>query len=270
MIHYTEALTGLIDDLVARVETLSFIDVSRLLVFARFGRTEAVGAYATCHCLNLPTSEPGYYYWRDRRTGRLKRRTECFVTRTPRVYVGRRRIDYLISFSLPRYCDQTLKGSRKAEHYKGTAPWVAKLDTVVHELYHISPHDRGLRTFERRDGQASGRSHGPRFLEEVARCVRAYLDTRPDPDRYEFLAYDFERLVRRYGGVAGTTFRNFPSFPQRYHQAVALQPDLPPTPIVPIVGSSQPSRYTERDLQLRVFTRAGSRRAREGGLGTAA
>src|SRR5256885_11520502 len=37
-----------------------------VLVFARSGRTTAEGAFATCHCLSLPASEPGYYFWRDR------------------------------------------------------------------------------------------------------------------------------------------------------------------------------------------------------------
>ena len=35
MIHYTDHLTRLMRDIVSRVETLSFIDVADLLVFAR-------------------------------------------------------------------------------------------------------------------------------------------------------------------------------------------------------------------------------------------
>ena len=65
MINYTERITLLMHDLVARVPDLSFIDLS-LLVFARPGRSSADGAYASCHCLALPTSEPGYFFWRDR------------------------------------------------------------------------------------------------------------------------------------------------------------------------------------------------------------
>ena len=95
-------------------------------------------------------------------------------------------------------------------------------------------------TRERRDGQTSDRSHGPRFLEEVARCVGAYLDTKPDPSRYRFLQYNFDGLQRRYG--------------------VSPQPNLPSATIVPVGQPSQPTRYTDRDLQLRVFTRTGARR----------
>jgi hypothetical protein len=260
MIHYTEALTVLIADIVSRVEPLAFIDLSRLLVFARPGRTGAEGAYATCHSLNLPTTEPGYYFWRDRRTGEMTRRSPWFVTKTPEVWVGRRRLDYLLSFSIPRFCDQTLQGSRKAAYYPGGPAWLAKLDTVVHELYHIAPGDTGLRKVERADGGASCRSHGPTFFEEVAACVRGYLATRPDPARVAFLRDDFRGLTRRYGAVAGLTFRNFPSYPQRFPEVLASQPDAPDVRIVKLAGSTQPRRYTDKDLQLRCFTLRGTHR----------
>ena len=66
MINYTERIALLMQDIVRRTPSLSFIDFREVLVFARFGRSEAEGAFATCHCLTLPESEPGYYFWRDR------------------------------------------------------------------------------------------------------------------------------------------------------------------------------------------------------------
>ena len=71
MINYTERLTLLMQDIVARVPTLSFIDIGSVLVFARSGRSSAEGAFATCHSLSLPPSDPGYYFWRDRASGRI-------------------------------------------------------------------------------------------------------------------------------------------------------------------------------------------------------
>ena len=85
MINYTDRLTLLMRDIVSRVPTLSFIDPDDVLLFARAGRTDAEGAFATCHCLSLPPSEPGYYFWRDRDTGRITRRSEWFVTKSPTV-----------------------------------------------------------------------------------------------------------------------------------------------------------------------------------------
>src|SRR5215213_10271755 len=153
MINYTERISLLIEDVVKRVPTLRYIDPARLLVFARFGRSQADGAYATCHCLTLPSSEPGYYFWRDRSTGAITRRSEWFITKSPLVTVDGRAMKYLISFALPRFCDQSLDGSRKERFYRRASDaWIAKLDTVVHELYHIDPQQNGIRRIERQDG----------------------------------------------------------------------------------------------------------------------
>ena len=131
MINYTERLTLLMQDIVHRVQPLAFIDMADVLVFARSGRSHAEGAFATCHCLTLPASEPGYYFWRDRSTQRITRRSEWFVTKSPAVTRGSRPIKYMISFALPRFCDQSLDRSRKERFYPGADPWIAKLDTVI-------------------------------------------------------------------------------------------------------------------------------------------
>ncbi len=117
MINYTERLTLLMEDIVRRVPTLSFLDMADVLVFARAGRSNAEGAFATCHCLTLPASEPGYYFWRDRATNRITRRSEWFVTKSPTVTLGTRQIKYMLSFTLPRFCDQSLDRSRKEKFY---------------------------------------------------------------------------------------------------------------------------------------------------------
>jgi hypothetical protein len=253
MINYTDRIAVLMQDIVARVEPLSFIDMSRVLVFARFGRSDADGPFATCHCLNLPPSEPGYYFWRDRRTGKVTRRSEWFVTKSPEVRLGTRRLDYLISFVLPRFCNQSLDRSRKQQHYPKAEPWVAKLDTLVHELYHIDPTEAGIRRISRADGSYSPRSHGPGFYEQVASMVTQYLASRPDPATYDFLRYEFDDLQARFEGVAGTTFRNFPSFPQRYQEVLTDQPDGPCVRIETLKRPSQPARYTEADLHTHQF-----------------
>ena len=222
-------------------------------MFARFGRTDAEGAFATCHCMTLPETEPGYYFWRDRTTGELTRRSQWFVTKSPEVRVGLTRIKYLISFVLPRFCDQTLERSRKADLYPADAPgWIAKLDTIVHELYHIDPQESGIRRFCRPDGTHSARSHGPTFYEEVAGMVNAYLGTSPEPSLYSFLRDDFTALNENFGGIVATTFRNFPSFPQRYMEACSALPvDPPGVRVEPVKRAGQPTRYTERDLHVR-------------------
>ena len=77
---------------------------------------------------------------------------------------------YLISFALPRFCDQSLDRSRKERFYRRASDaWIAKLDTVIHELYHIDPEQNGIRRIERADGTYSAHCHGPQFFEQVAR-----------------------------------------------------------------------------------------------------
>ncbi len=261
MINYTERIALLMQDVVRRTPRLSFIDLGEVLVFARFGRPEAEGAFATCHCMTLPETEPGYYFWRDRTTGELTRRSQWFVTKSPEVRVGLKRIKYLISFALPRFCGQSLGRSRKAELYPSDTPgWIAKLDTIVHELYHIDPLASGIRPVARADGTHSPRSHGPMFYEDVAEMVQRYLAANPDPSLYDFLDAGFDELTTHHGGVVGTTFRNFPSFPQRYMEAVEVPLGDPLVKIEPVKPLTQPVFYTEDDLHIRHFTETGARR----------
>jgi hypothetical protein len=262
MINYTERLALLMEDVVERVPTLSFIDMRRVLVFARAGRTDAEGAFATCHCVSLPASEPGYYFWRDRGTGKLTRRSEWFVTKSPTVRIGTQPIDYMISFTLPRFCDQTLTRSRKEAHYPGQDNWIAKLDTVVHELYHIDPERPGIRRMERADGTYSANCHGRRFFQDVVRMVQQYLASTPDPRVYDFLRYNHSELTARYGGVVGTSFRGFPSYPQRYTEVLEPQPALAADAgcrIEPLKVARVPTRYNEDDLVMREFLGTTSR-----------
>jgi hypothetical protein len=250
------------EDVVAKVPTLNFIDLNRVLVFARPGRSSADGAYASCHSLGLPTSEPGYFFWRDRKSGEVTRRTEWFVTKSPKVYIGGELMNYMISFALPRFTDQTLVRSRKRSLYPENTPdWVAKLDTVVHELYHIDPEQNCLRRFKRADGSESDVLHNATYFEDVALLVQQYLATRPDPQLLEFLKYDFDGLRERHGVIAGMAFRMFPSYPRRYREAVdgpALPAEIQNARVERIVDTSVRS-FNEHDLQLRSFTGTSSR-----------
>lgn len=260
MLNYTDAIARLADDIVRCVEPLRHIDLSRTLVFARFGRTRASGAYATCHSLNLPTSEAGYFFWKDPSTGQLVKRSEWFETVSPTVEIDGRGIDYMFSFCLPRFCDQTLTKAHKRERYPHEPEWVAKLDTIVHELYHVDPDAEGIRQVTNADGQPAVRHHSPEFFEHVSGCVRAYLAADRDPALTEFLEYDFSGLVARFGGVLATTFATYPSYPQRYHVPVNPQPIEPRVPIQPLPGQPQQTSYSEVDLLVREFLVDGSTR----------
>ncbi len=261
MINYTDHITWLMQDIISRVPTLGHIDIARLLVFARFGRSDAEGAYATCHAISLPTSEPSYYFWRDRQTGEMTRRSEWFITKSPMVERGSASIDYLISFCLPRFCDQTIKRAHKQDSYPGAEQWVAKLDTIVHELYHVDPTMQGIRKLPSTNGRSTTRTHSPEFFDDVIEMTNRYLASRPDPALLEFLKYDFAGLTKRYGRVTGTAFRSFPSYPQRYVEVLTDLPVAEPgVRIEPMRSAGGRARYTEDDLDVREFGNRASRR----------
>ena len=224
MINYTERIALLMQDVVSRTPALGFIDLREVLVFGRFGRPDAEGAFATCHCLTLPETEPGYYFWKDRATGELTRRSEWFVTKTPEVRLGATRIKYLISFVLPRFCEQTLERSWKAELYDEplkAVPWVAKLDTIIHELYHIDPAAAGLRQFAHADGNAQPAHARARVLrgrgENDPPLPR---DRIPIPRVYDFLRWDFAALHCALRRRDGDDVQEFPVLPAALHGAV--------------------------------------------------
>jgi hypothetical protein len=264
MINYTDHLARLMDDIVGRVPELRYIDMSRVLVFARFGRSDAEGAFATCHAMSLPSSEPSYYFWQDRRSGKMTRRSEWFVTRSPSVELGTSSIDYLISFCLPRFCDQTIARAQKESSYPAAEPWVAKLDTIIHELYHVDPTHEGIRRIPGADGHPTTRTHSAGFFRSVVRMTKQYLASRPDPALVAFLKHDFESLQGRHGRVTGTTFRTFPSFPQRYLEVVTDQPVVASgVHVEPITSRRMPTAYTADDLVVREFGSRASRRLKQ-------
>jgi hypothetical protein len=254
MINYTDRVRLLMADIVSRVPALSEIDMRSVVVFARHGRSSTHGAYATCHSLMLPDSEPAYYYWRDRRTGHLRRRSEWFVMRSPAVQVDGARVSHLISIALPRFCDQTLVGSRKERTYPRGADWLAKLDTIVHELYHIDPRSGGIRQGVRADGRPAVVTHTPQFFKDVTRIVGDYLASGPDPAMYDFLGANFETLRRQHGGMVGVTFRGYPSFPQRFRERLAEQPGTPRVlQVVALNTTRHRDRFDDEDLVMRQF-----------------
>jgi hypothetical protein len=108
---------------------------------------------------------------------------------------------------------------------------------------------------------ASDALHNATYFEDVAALVQQYLASQPDQRLLEFLQYDFHGLRARYGAVAGTTFRSFPSYPRRYREVVADQPMMADVEAAPVERIIDPSvrLFSEEDLQFREFTGTGSR-----------
>ena len=116
---------------------------------------------------------------------------------------------------------------------------------------------------ERADGTYSANCHGDRFFENVVGMVNQYLATRPDPATYDFLSYNLSELTDRFGGVVGTTFTSFPSYPQRYTQVLDPQPQSAPDMncrVEPLKVARVQMRFTEDDLVMREFRSGASHR----------
>src|SRR5438093_2223025 len=94
--------------------------------------------------------------------------------------------------------------------------------------------------------------------------VHTYLESKPSAAAYDFLQDDFPSLTSRSGGVVGTSFRTFPSFPQRYIERLAVQlpseADAAGVTVEPIRAPQQPTHYTQDDLHVRQFMKDTSRR----------
>ncbi len=94
---------------------------------------------------------------------------------------------YILRFYLPRFFDQPLD---------------EKLNTVIHELWHIGPEFDG--DLRRHGGRCY--AHGASQKEYDARIevlLRKWLDQRPDPSLYDFLSGTMEDLIDRHGGLHG-------------------------------------------------------------------
>jgi hypothetical protein len=168
----------LVSHLVVSIEDFRGIDVSRLLVSATFNRSNRrAGLIAYVLPLRYREGSP---------IERRVRGTKSYhYAMLPYRHEGRE-ILYIIYFMLPRF--QNLS-------------WRDKLETVIHELYHISPHFNGdLRRLK-------GRSHvHGNSLQDYDRRIKeltdSYLERFPEVrDMFDFLKMSFGEMESKWGEV---------------------------------------------------------------------
>ena len=257
MINYTERIALVDGRCRPRTPSLSFIEPPEVLVFGRFGRSDAEGAFATCHCLTLPTSEPGYYFWRDRATGELTRRSEWFVTKSPTVRVGPTHdqvSDLVRAAAVLRSVARALAQSR-ALSGRADVGREARHDRA-RALSHRSRAVRPPPVSSAPTARDSARSHGPQFYEDVAAMVKAYLASRPDPGAVEFLRARLRRAERALRRRGGDDVQEFSVVSAALHGARASMPvDASRCADRAAQAADAAGLYTEDDLHIRQFTR---------------
>lgn len=176
---FTHHMHRLCDDLVARLDELSHIDLSRVAISYRQTRKRVPhGLQASLTPMRF---EGGAL--RSSRRGRQWTIQRLFDP-------SGREMLYLLNFYLPRFLDQ---------------PYREKLVTVLHELWHISPtFDGDLRRFE---GRYSAHTHSQKEYDRAMdRLVERWLAMDPPAEVHEFLQYDFRDLTARHGPIRALRF----------------------------------------------------------------
>jgi predicted metallopeptidase len=167
----------LCSDIVSRVPELHHIDLNRVAVsFAQTRKRVTHGLQASLTPLRFAGG----------RATETQRGREIAVQRL--FDRSGREMLYILTFYLPRYLDLSFR---------------EKLETAVHELWHIGPRFDG--DLRRHAGRCYAHSHSQAgYDSHVARLVDRWLASDPPDECYAFLRYRFDELQRRCGAVYGT------------------------------------------------------------------
>ena len=173
---FTAHMRRLCADFVVRLPELSHVDLSRVVIsFSQARKRVSHGLWASL--------TPMRFEGGSRTTVRGGR------TWTVRQILGPdgREVLYLLTFYLPRFLDQSLD---------------EKLNTIVHELWHISPYFDG--DLRRHAGRCYAHGNSQREYDEaMERLVQKWRSFDPPELVFEFLRSDFDALVHRWGGIHG-------------------------------------------------------------------
>lgn len=174
---YTGAVSKVCEDVCFRVPALNHIDMTRVAIsFSQTKHSAPFGIFASATPLRFEGGELIV----------IKRDTKWTLQRCFRTdgveYL------YILYFYVPRFIELKLS---------------QKLETIVHELYHISPYFNGdLRRFKGRCF-AHGSSQ-KKYDETVRSFVDHWLKQNPPSEIWGFLRYGYRELAEVYGTLHGT------------------------------------------------------------------
>jgi hypothetical protein len=174
---YTAALARVCGDFCFRVPELSHIDMSRVAVsFAQTKHSAPFGTFATTTPMRF---KDGDLLFRSR--GKMWTLQRCYRSDGAEYL-------YILYFYVPRFIELKL---------------TPKLETIVHELYHISPNFNGdLRRFPGRCF-AHGTSQ-KKYDRTVHHFVQHWLNQNPPQKIWNFLQYSYNGLIAEFGDLYGT------------------------------------------------------------------
>lgn len=172
---FTHYIGRLCEDMVARLDELRHIDMSRVGIrFTQTRKRETTGLYASLTPLRFA----------EGKTQTVRRGRSWTIQR---VVIDGREMLYLLTFYLPRFLD---------------LPFREKMTTVVHELWHVGPRfDGDLRRFRGRCYAHSGSQK--QFDAYAERLADRWLAMEPPAELYDFLRTDFRGLMAQHGRIIG-------------------------------------------------------------------
>lgn len=173
---YSEAIRRVCADMTLRLPEFSHIRLERVgFSFCRTRNRERFGVWASMTPLRFEAGATQIVKeqvrWRIPEV-RLRKKDEPLL--------------YIFSVYVPRFID---------------LPLLEKIETIAHELYHISEaFDGDIRRFLGRHY-----AHGSKAAYDLtaARLARRWLAADPAPELWDFLRYDFSALQQRWGRIVG-------------------------------------------------------------------
>ncbi len=175
----TADIRSVVEKLV-QIESLRHIDPDRLLIGVSVARARGNhGVMASCMPLRFESGSRQLH----QKSGR--------VWEWPKIEIDGREVLYNLSFTVPRFLNNTL---------------AFKLETVVHELFHISPKFDGTL---RRLGNGRHAHHGPSraYYDRLIRPIWTEAMRDLDLSQHHFLNRQADWLRRKFGGITGLRAR---------------------------------------------------------------
>lgn len=173
---YTSAVRATCEDIAFRLSDFAHVDMSKVAVsFCQTRVDSNYGIYASMTPLRFQRGE------RNTRKGGKDWTIQRIITPSGEEYL------YLLYIYAPRFIDLGLS---------------EKLETLVHELYHIGPlFDGDLRRFK---GRCFAHGSSRKKYDATVRVfVRKWLDLNPPPEVWDYLRFNFTTMKERFGQIHG-------------------------------------------------------------------